>query len=261
MLGVGKTIALPTSPPCAEVWVFLCGDVLSRNMSQPDQLHGKREQFCALASHGGDSSWSPSDTVFSESCRRTMSLSPPQRSDTSPSLPAVLTALSRCSPRGHEPLAHQEAPQEDAQGAAQSCLHRGLAPGPGWLLHRSGWPEGLPPPHRAQQEGTAPTGVLEAWLHLPACLPPVLSPSSFAWWPLSPQLLRCFSRDLQSCFLCAFSCSLSKGHITGDASWLKTASSPPHLSPRGWESRQLRFFSVPRFTVLAMGSTWRMAKW
>lgn len=50
-------------------------------------------------------------------------------------------------------MARQKAPTENPQGAAQSGLHRGLAPCAGGLLHRPSRTEGLPPPHRAQQEG------------------------------------------------------------------------------------------------------------
>lgn len=55
-------------------------------------------------------------------------------------------------------LAHQEAAEEDAQGPAQGGLYRRLAPGKGQLLHRARRAEGLPPPHREEQEGTETPG-------------------------------------------------------------------------------------------------------
>lgn len=80
-------------------------------------------------------------------------------------------ALPTC--RGHKPLAYQEAASEDSQGAAQGGLHWCLAPCPRGLLHCSGWAEGLPPPHGAQQEGMSMAlGDLSGWVHDPdtACM-------------------------------------------------------------------------------------------
>jgi len=50
--------------------------------------------------------------------------------------------------------------------------------------------------------------------------------------------------------------SLLKGHITGGTSGQKLR------WPRDvWESCHLSLLSVPRFTALAVGSMWKMARW
>lgn len=79
-----------------------------------------------------------------------------------PSLPQTLRGSSKSLTsrlpfcRGDESLAYQETPKEDSQRPAEGCLHWSLAPCPGGLLDCPGWPEGLPPPHRTQQEGMIP---------------------------------------------------------------------------------------------------------
>lgn len=56
--------------------------------------------------------------------------------------------------RSDESMAYEKTPQENPQRPPQSGLHRGLAPRTGGLHHCPGRTEGLPPPHRTQQEGT-----------------------------------------------------------------------------------------------------------
>lgn len=62
-------------------------------------------------------------------------------------------SLARSANRCDEPLAHKEASQEDSQRPEEGCVHRGLAPSPCLIHHRSCWSEGLQPPDRDQQEG------------------------------------------------------------------------------------------------------------
>lgn len=66
--------------------------------------------------------------------------------------PPVLKGDRLCCSRCHQPLAHKEAAAQDASWSAQGGLHRCLAPGPRGLLRGPRRPEGLPPPHRDQQE-------------------------------------------------------------------------------------------------------------
>lgn len=67
----------------------------------------------ALGPRCGDSSWSPSNAVSSENLRRMKRLPPPLASPPSAQTPAL-----NLNCRGDEPMALQEAPQEDTQGLA-----------------------------------------------------------------------------------------------------------------------------------------------
>ena len=162
--------------------------------------------------------------------------------------PVFSLLLSGHTCRGDKPLALQEAPQEDTQGLAQSCLHWSLAPSPSWLLCCSGWPEGLPPSHGAQQEGMAQ--------HCTVLLCTMTS--------VPRQLLLCYPRDVQGShsaylFRCLFPpqkvhhrAHLSDDHVCCPCDVQqceKTLKSPCHFLP------------FLRFSALAMESTWKMAKW
>lgn len=54
--------------------------------------------------------------------------------------------VDRCD----EPLAREEAPQEDPQRAEESGVHRSLAPRPRGIHYSARWPKRLSSPHRDQ---------------------------------------------------------------------------------------------------------------
>lgn len=115
-------------------------------------------------------------------------------------------------------------------------------------LNKKVWPRRAPSEHHCA--------------FLPSLLPCCHRPSLHGGL-CPPQLLRCFPRGLQCCcFPCLSWCFFpAQGTHHRRHILVKTALSLWHLSVRRQDSCRLHFLSVPRFTALAMGSTWRTARW